>query len=45
MLLVFGTEFKLVNEYDTTAKEITWTMKKVSMYDSCQFTDQKLYGL
>ena len=26
---------KHVNEFDTIAKEITWTMEKVSMYDSC----------
>ena len=26
--LVFGTEFKYANEYDTVAKEITWRMQK-----------------
>ena len=26
--LVFGTEFKYANEYDTVAKEITWTIQK-----------------
>ena len=30
MSLSFGTEFKYANEYDTVAKEITWTMQKGS---------------
>ena len=33
--LAFSTEFKQVNDYDTIAKEISWTMQNVSEYDSC----------
>ena len=33
--LAFSTEFKQANDYDTIAKEISWTMQNVSEYDSC----------
>ena len=44
IFLVFGTEFKGVNDFDTIGKEIIWTMLRgISVWLKC--TDQKPFRL